>query len=922
LAALCKNRLVPAGVVGRDVELEAAGEFLERLELGPAGLALEGEPGIGKTTLWRAISARAADRGHRVLTAGPGEQEKRLSFSGLADLLAGIESTPFDRLPPPQRRALDAILLRTDDVPSSDPRVVFTAALAVLTALAEDEPVVIAIDDTQWLDPPSARSLQFVARRLKEQRVGLLISSRLSEPGALHDLLSSLPVERTNRLKLGPLTLAATHQLLKERFGHAYRRLTLLRIQQASGGNPFFALEIADALGDSDLRPGEPLPVSGDVRGLVRRRIDRLPEATRRALLRAAVLSQPTSTLAGESLEPARRVGLVDELPDGRIAFTHPLYASAVHEAATPEERRRTHHELAELVSDIEERARHLALGASGPDERVATELDRAAKHAGSRGAPELAAELQDLAFTLTPLGNGQAAHQRALAAAVSYIDAGALGRAGSMATRILSQAGERATRVIALRVLAEIRHRERSVPEAIELLKAAAVEAGEEPSLRGPVEMELIHQLFHISPDLEAVAPHLGALLTYSEGLTDPSIVAEAFATATWVNFLLGRGVDEKRLARALEIEDREHSIPMDFRPAFVAGSLAFYTGQFDRARALLYPLRSWIRDRGWEGDLPPLLFAMAWLECWAGDLEQANRLAEEAIETTRLTESESLTALSLGIAALVDAHAGRIERCRERLHAARPRIEESEYGLAPMWAPFALGFLEISLGNPAPAVIALEPLTEFIEARGVVEPIRAFFLPDAIEALVALGELDRAESLTAMFSTAGRKLDRPWALARGGRCRALIHAARGDADAALSEIESALSEHRRVPMPLERGRTLLAKGEIERRAKQKAAARASLKEALAVFEQVGAPLWAERARSELARVGPGHAAPGDLTPTEQRVAALAASGLTNREVATQLFMSPKTVEANLARVYRKLGIHTRAELGAKLGG
>jgi DNA-binding CsgD family transcriptional regulator len=279
-------------------------------------------------------------------------------------------------------------------------------------------------------------------------------------------------------------------------------------------------------------------------------------------------------------------------------------------------------------------------------------------------------------------------------------------------------------------------------------------------------------------------------------------------------------------------------------------------------------------------------------------------------------------MAAVSLAFAGLVEAHAGRVESTRERLEAAFRATERTGYGIAALWTSGALGFLELSLGNASAAHRALDPMTQLVEAHGLEEPIRAFFVPDEIEALVALGELDRAERLTRMLAVRGRALDRPWALATGGRCRALLLAARGEPEIALAEIEHALAEHERLPMPLELGRTLLVRGQLERRLKKKSAAKESLEQALAIFDDIGAMLWVERARAELARVGLRRAGRDELTETERRVAELAASGLTNREVAAQLFLSPKTVEANLARIYRKLDIRSRAELGARLAG
>ena len=908
-------------MVGRERELEAAAEFLEALESGPAALVFEGEAGIGKTTLWREAAALAEARGFGVRRARPAQVERSLSFAGLTDLLDGIEVELFAQLPPPQRAALDGALLRGGEEVPSDPRAVFAGSLSILKALASEMPVLVAVDDVQWLDPPSARALRFTARRLGDARVGLLVSSLLPGHHA-DDLLSALEVQRTKRIHVGPFTLAATHQLLRDRLERTFPRPTLLRVQQASGGNPFFALEIARALGSRELRPDEPLPVPSNVEGLVRRRVARLSKRTRRALLSAAAVSEPTPSQLGGSLEPALRSGLIQELPDGSLAFTHPLYASAVYEAAGPEERRKIHRELADRVEDVEERAHHLALATREPDETVASVVDQAAERARSRGAPEVAAELGERALELTPLADRLAVDRRTLATSEDYLRAGALGRARSLLTAALERLDEPVLRARGLHLLAQVRFREESVPEAVDLLRAAAEEAGDDPALRSLIEADLIFAFVSASFDFEAARPHARELIAYAERLSDPALLAEALATATMIEFLLGGGVDESRLARALALEDPEHHAPVQFRPTLIAGFLAFYTGQFERARSLLYPLRNRLRESGAEADLPLLLTTMVWLECSAGELATARSLAEEALEAAFLTESETMAAVSLAFAALVEAHAGRVERTRERLEAAFRATERTGYGIAALWTSGALGFLELSLGNASAARRALDPLTQLVEAHGLEEPIRAFFVSDEIEALVALGELDRAERLTEMLAARGRELDRPWALATGGRCRALLLAAHGEPEAALTEIERALSEHERLPMPLELGRSLLVRGQLERRLKRKSTAKESFEQALAIFEGIGAMLWVERARAELARIGFRRAAHDELTETERRVAGLAASGLTNREVAAQLFLSPKTVEANLARVYRKLGIHSRAELGARLAG
>ena len=525
--------------------------------------------------------------------------------------------------------------------------------------------MVVAVDDVQWLDAPSARALQFAARRIGDDRVGLLVSSRLPDGGRrADDLLSALGDSPARRIHIGPLTLAATHQLLRDRLGCAFPRPTLVRIQQAAGGNPFFAQEIARELGSGkDLRPEEPLPVPRDVRTLVRRRIERLSRPTRRALLRVAALSQPTPTLIGASLGAARKSGLIVELPDGRVAFTHLLYASALYEAATPEERRETHRELAMRLEDVEERARHRALATVDQDEAVAVELDDAAERARSRGAPEIAGELQERALELTPSNDPVAAERRALVAAEDWFHAGALARSRSLLEEALAGSDDRALRARALRLLAQVRLHEGSVPEAIELLRAAAEEARDDPDLRAPVGRDLVFALVSVSFDFEAAQPHAEALISYAERLADDALLAEALAAATMIDFLLGGGVDERRLARALALEDPEHGVPAEFRPTLIAGFLAFYTGRFEHARSLLYPLRAQLRARGADADLPMFLFTLAWLESWAGAFAAARSFAHEALDSATVADSETMTAVSLASAALVEAHAGRVE-------------------------------------------------------------------------------------------------------------------------------------------------------------------------------------------------------------------------------------------------------------------
>jgi DNA-binding CsgD family transcriptional regulator len=283
-------------------------------------------------------------------------------------------------------------------------------------------------------------------------------------------------------------------------------------------------------------------------------------------------------------------------------------------------------------------------------------------------------------------------------------------------------------------------------------------------------------------------------------------------------------------------------------------------------------------------------------------------------------LTGSPSIHALVLAQGAYVHAHRGDIAETRRVCDEATELVQHFGYALPTIWIAASLALLELSLEDFRATWQAGKPLTEAIEKQGIGEPATAFFLPDVLEALIGLGELDRAEALIDSFEGRARALDRSWALATGARCRGLLLAARGEFAGAEAALERALVEHERMEMPFEFGRTLFVKGLIERRMRRRARAKESFARALEIFERLPARLWAERTRQELGRTGIRRSSGNELTAGERRVAELAARGLTNREVAVTLFISPKTVEANLSRVYRKLGITSRAQLGARM--
>jgi hypothetical protein len=419
----------PTAVLGRDAELRQIEDWLRAARSVPepaaatALLVIEGNPGIGKTTLWAEAIRRAPGLGWQVLSCRPVPSDAGMAHVGLADLVRAVPDEMFGTLPQPQRRSLAVALLRQEAGEGDlDPRAVGTGLTTLLGAVAGDGRLMLAVDDAQWLDPASAGALAFALRRLGERRVAMLAAIRVGEPGsgrggAFAAVESALGHAVRQRLDVGPLSVAAVHQMFLQVLDMSFPRPVLVRIHRAAGGNPFYALEIAREIQRLSVPlAGQPLPIPGDHRDLALLRLRRLPRATRDLL--AAVAAMPgasASDLDLEALAPAEVAGIVVVHPDGRVEFTHPLYGSALYSSLPEAARRSLHRDLAERSATPEERARHLALAAVGPDDATAAELDRAAAAASARGAAEMAVELKELACRLTPEADQEARIRRDL---------------------------------------------------------------------------------------------------------------------------------------------------------------------------------------------------------------------------------------------------------------------------------------------------------------------------------------------------------------------------------------------------------------------------------------------------------------------------------------------------------------------------
>jgi DNA-binding NarL/FixJ family response regulator len=920
---------VAAGVVDRPVEARAVVDFLAAASAGPTGLVVEGEPGIGKTTLWLAALALAGERGFRVLSARPPAAESVLPYGSLADLLAGVDESVWADLPDVQRLAVDRALLRADpDGRVTDQRAVAAAFLSVVEGLADESAVLVAIDDLQWLDPASVHVVAFAARRVSGP-VGVLATVRTQpEIGGGASWLQLPSPDGIRRIGLGPLSVGGLHAVLSERLGRSFPRPTMTRIQEISGGNPFYALELARAMQDATPtgdRAAE-MTLPGTLAELVQARIGRLDAHVHDALLAAACLATPTVELVAHATgnDAEHVVELLAEAEDNgivgfdghRLRFAHPLLARGVYTDAAPARRRMMHRRLAEIVEQPELVARHLALAATTADPRTLTALDAAAEMARLRGAPAAAAELLDLAISL-----GGDTPQRRIQSASHHFYAGDLERARGLLEETVAQPTPGTLRAAALCLLAAVRIADGSFLEAARLLEHGVEEAGENLALRVQVLVTLSFALLNAG-QLDAAVDSIEDAVVHAERLGHAQLLGEALGTRVMMRFMGGGGLDEPDLARALELEDHQADVPLARRPSMQNALLLAWTGRLERAGAQMASIRRNCIEQGQESELNFVAFQSALCEIWRGNFADAATIAEDTMVRALQLGGDLPLFVALTMRAMLGAYAGRVDEARRDAGEALAASRRCVSSILAEWPVAILGFLEVSLERYPAALTTLAPLLSRLDAAPqATEIIAASFVSDAVEAMIGLGRLAEAEPLIDILHRNGGRLDRAWMLAVSARCRAMLLAAHGDLDAASLAVQQAMAEHDRLPMPFERARTQLLAGQLQRRHRQKNAASATLAAALDAFTRLDTPLWANRARAELARANVPAGPDAALTPSEQRVAELVAAGMTNRDVGAALFISPKTVEFNLARIYRKLGIHTRAELGRHIG-
>jgi DNA-binding CsgD family transcriptional regulator len=909
------------GIFGRDLELAAIERFLDSAPTWPRAVVIEGEAGIGKTILWLEGVRRAEDLGVRAFYARPAENEQKLSYVALADLVGEAFDEVGSTLPQVQQRALAGALVREDAGDDTSARTTATAFVGVVAAYAQKGAVLLAVDDVQWLDAASAQSLAFALRRLPP-KVGLLLAHRAQLGQELPlGLARALSEDRLLRIAPGPLSLAALHHLVKFRLGTSLSRPLLARLAEASGGNPLYALEMARALApDGDLKPDRPLPVPSNLEQLVVSRVQSLSPPALNLALAVAATSQPTrSVLAsalpaiadlGAALLEAEESGVLTSEED-RIRFQHPLLASVIYGSASAERRRQLHKRLALVVSDPEERARHLALCTTEPDEEVAAELSGAAALAARRGAPVAAAELYSAAKRLTPPVREEELASRGLGEATALLAAGDVDGARKIASEAAG-GSDADVRAEAELLLGDLDWIGGSWADATEHLENALAAQPEDQALAARAYPKLVNYTTHAPTKLVERAERALAALS-SEDV--PAAVASVAFDLYWAELLLGHGARRELLERWSELEDQAGpEAPKSVIPLIYFHSI----DDFDAARYRHAVEAEWYRVRGEEGWVAERLAHLGFAEFRAGRWELAERLVEEACTAVAQLERPGPWTTIFRLRSFVDAGRGRTGRARTTL---RPLIDEANRSGRTVWEALflsTLAFVEFADENHIAVDAALTQMYRCTEDTGIRDLVPDRSEPLHIESLVALGKIDRAKRALARLEERGRVFPRLWIDVTLPRARAIVLAAEGELDKAFVALD-ALDPTAAAHLPFDLAWTLLVRGRVHRRAKQRHAAAEALRAALQQFEWLGAPLWIERTRAELDRVGLRRA-PEALTATERRVAELAASGLTNREVASKAFMSPKTVQANLARIYRKLGISSRAELGARM--
>lgn len=903
---------------GRAVEYAQIDRLLDQARAGhSAALVVGGGPGVGKSMLLGYARERAV-HDFTVLETSGVQGEAELGFSALAQIVAPLARL-LPRIPQPQAAALESVLV-VNEGNRVDRFAIFAGSLSLLAAAAEERPLLALVDDVQWLDEESRQALRFAARRLRAEGIVLLFGERWWEAeGARLD--PALPELIIGGLSRGD-SLALLSQGQRPPAPHVAESLF-----EATQGNPLALVEIPRTLSDAQLAGYEALepllPVGPQVEWAFRGRLSTLPDEAQRALRVAAAsdsgsLDEIAAACAvlgvdADAVETAEEAGLVS-MEVGTITFRHPILRHVAYHDAAPGERRRIHGAFAGALSETgraDRRTWHLAAAAVGPDEEVARALEESAFSAQGRGAYAAAASALERAAGLSPSTEARTA--RLVRAGEAFFLAGSPGRATAVLDQALAAIEEPRARadVCFLQGVVRVMSEDAIVGRQDLLVEARRV-SDVYPS--GAAMMLVASAFAHaIDAKIESCLEISREAVALAEKADDLTQVRANLVLALGLG-LKGEAQESNRLYEVYGLRLFEESKPSAI-DTLIAPSVIFFfewNERYEEAVAFTTQAISSARSASVIGALPFPLATRSRLYLRTGRWPAALADAFESVQLARDAGQEVQLSYCLIELAKAEAAMGRVEDCLAHSSEALRRGLERGTESVRAWTASARGLLFLGLGSYEEAVAELEAVRRFSQEHGVENPSITPWGPELVEAYARLGRQDEAAETLSVFEHQAQSSGHLWALAAAARCRGML----GHDDS----FAEALELHARTSTPFERARTELCYGERLRRENRLAEARDQLRSALKTFESLGATSWIQHTQKELR--ASGVAAEGEashlslLTPQEVQVSVVVAQGATNREAATSLFLSPKTIDFHLRNVYRKLGLRSRAEL------
>lgn len=900
-------------LVERGALLAGARDALGRGE----GVLLYGPAGIGKTAVLLAVAADYEADGHRVLRTSPGPAETSLPHVALLDLLRDAFPEAAPALDEHLRKALAVALLHGDPGPGpdADPLAVRVAALETLRHLSAARPLLLTVDDAQWLDPASREVLEFAARRLSGHPVRVLAAER-TDPGRQPEATALCPPPAAE-LAVHGLSAEGLDAVLRSRIGLRLPPPLVARLHTVAEGNPYFTMELGRALQQRGVPsdPGEPLPVPDRLRTLLHHQLTALDPAHLPLLVAVAAAARPTWDVLPAHTDGARAAlePVLATDADGGVAFAHPMLAELVYQDASADQRRAAHAHLAEAVDDAVEAARHRALAGEGPDVALAAQLEEAAALARRRGAPVTAARLLRTAAARTPPDAPEQAGRRMLEAAHDAVTGGLTDFARACCRELLAMgppAPGRPTRVRARLLLAHLDGPDS--PDTAALLAAAAHDAGDDPLLAARVRHQQAVGALHRA-DIPGGMRDLAAAEALARRTGEEDLLLDVLfvkATVTMQSDPSGAEelLDEGRRLSADAATTSEAAVLL--RCGWISAQLR--RGQMERAARGVEELRAQVEAAGRTRDLTVVLQMAASVHERAGRCREshtASRSASRLREAVDPTPGAGLTMLGASELCTGDAETA----CRILTEA----VGAAETAHDTEWTAYSSGLLgraHAVLGRTERAAAAFRRCRGLLDDLGFTDP--ALFLVDAdlAEALAATGATSEAATVLNRARTRAEQLGRTVVELGLRRAEAVLRAAGEGPAAAADALRTHIPpEH---PYPLELARARLTLGQLEAQARRRAAARAALEEALEQYEGAHNHPWAERVRHELRRLDGGRDDATPISPLEADIVDLVRSGATNRQIAARLHLSIKTVEANLTRLYRRFDLHNRNEL------